>query len=246
MAFYSDFAGHYEKIFPFRKGVLAFLDGQLPEDGRVLDIGCGTGRYCAALDATGRRALGIDLDPGMITEAERLHPAGDFRIMGMEDIRLLPEGSFRGIFCIGNVLPHLPAAGLADFLAVVVRLLEPGGVWIFQTVNFDRLLDLGVYEFPDVVLRRERLIFARSYREIQVDRLEFHTRLSDPRGVIFNGKVTLHPRTSVDYDALHRAAGLVRRAHLADYRGRGFDPAESAGSLFVWEKPAADRPRYGG
>ena len=30
MAFYSDFAGHYEKIFPFRQGVAAFLDQWLP------------------------------------------------------------------------------------------------------------------------------------------------------------------------------------------------------------------------
>ena len=37
MAFYSDFAGNYEKIFPFRKGVLEFLDGHLPVTGRVLD-----------------------------------------------------------------------------------------------------------------------------------------------------------------------------------------------------------------
>ena len=238
MAFYSDFAGHYEKIFPFRKGVVEFLTRHLPEGARVLDVGCGTGRYCAALDATGRRTLGIDLDPGMIAEAERLHPAGDFRILGMEEIKLLPSSSFGGVFCIGNVLPHLPAPGLKEFLTEVRRLLAPGGVWIFQTVNFDRLLDLGVFEFPDMVLKRERLIFARSYRDIQTDRLEFHTRLSGPRGSIFSGRVALHPRTSVDYVTLHRDLGFVRRGHFADYDGRGFDPAASAGSVFVWECPA--------
>lgn len=239
MAFYSDFAGHYEKIFPFRKGVAAFLAEHLPAGARVLDVGCGTGRYCAALDATGRRTLGIDLDPGMIGEAERLHPDGDFRLLGMEEIKLLPTAGFGGVFCIGNVLPHLPAAGLKDFLNEVRRLLEPGGVWIFQTVNFDRLLDLGVFEFPDMVLKRERLIFARSYRDIHADRLEFHTRLTGPRGTIFNGRVTLHPRTSADYAGLHRDLGFARRGHFADYDGRGFDPDESAGSVFVWEKPVA-------
>ena len=238
MAFYSDFAGHYEKIFPFRKGVFRYLDGHLPAGGRVLDVGCGTGRYCAALDGTDRRTLGIDLDPGMIAEAERLHPAGEFRILGMEEIDLLPSSSFRGVFCIGNVLPHLPAAGLKGFLEDVARLLEPGGRWIFQTVNFDRLFDRAVFEFPDMVLKRERLIFTRSYREIRTDHLEFHTRLSGPRGVIFNGKVDLHPRTSVDYAALHRDLGFERVAHVADYEGRGFDPAASPGSVFVWEKPA--------
>lgn len=241
MAFYSDFAGHYEKIFPFRKGIHEFLDGHLPAEGRVLDIGCGTGRYCAALDGTGRRTLGIDLDPGMIGEAERLHADGEFRILGMDDIKLLSSSSFRGVFCIGNVLPHLPAAGLRDFLVEVHRLLEPGGVWIFQTVNFDRLLDLAVYEFPDMVLKRERLVFTRSYRDIQTDRLEFHTRLTGPRGNIFTGTVPLYPRTSVDYDAIHRDTGFQRAGHFADYTGRGFEPAESSASVFVWKKKTRNK-----
>ncbi len=69
MAFYADFAGHYDKIFPFRPAVAAFLDHWMPATGRILDVGCGTGSYCAALDKTGRQTLGIDLDPGMIGEA---------------------------------------------------------------------------------------------------------------------------------------------------------------------------------
>ena len=238
MAFYTDFAGHYEKIFPYRKGVLAFLDDHLPARGRVLDIGCGTGRYCSALDATGRRALGIDLDPGMIGEAERLHPEGEFHLMGMDDVSRLPSSSFSGVFCIGNVLPHLPAASLKGFLVEIARILEPGGAWIVQTVNFDRLLDRGVFEFPDMVMKKERLIFSRSYREICQDHLEFHTRLAGPSGAIFTGVVSLHPRMSGDYTVLHRDLGFSPAGHFADYTGRGFDPAESSGSVFVFNKSA--------
>ncbi len=127
MAFYSDFAGSYEEIFPFRTEAAAFLDHWLLPSGRVLDVGCGTGRYCRHLDGTGRRCTGIDLDPGMIDEAQRLHAAGDFRLMGMEEIGLLGDGDFDGVFCIGNVLPHLPAPQLAGFLGAVRDLLRPGG-----------------------------------------------------------------------------------------------------------------------
>ena len=132
MAFYSDFAGHYEKIFPYREGVFAFLDQWLPRSGRVLDVGCGTGRYCGKLNQAGRACVGIDLDPGMIGEAERLNPGADFQILGMEEIHLLAAGTFTGVMCIGNVLPHLPAGRLAAFLMDVKQLLAPGGVWIFQ------------------------------------------------------------------------------------------------------------------
>ncbi|MEN8007414.1 MAG: class I SAM-dependent methyltransferase [Candidatus Krumholzibacteriota bacterium] len=237
MAFYSDFAGHYEKIFPFRRPVADFLDQWLPNEGRILDIGCGTGRYCEALDRTGRRSLGIDLDPGMIGEAGRIHPEGEFRILGMEQIGLLPAGSFAGIFCIGNVLPHLPAHRLAGFLVDVNTILEPGGVWVFQTVNFDPILGEEDFIFPEINLPTDQLTFLRWYEDIRTDRLVFHTSLAGPEGEIFAGEVALFPRTSVDYDMGHKAAGFEKLGHFADFAGKGFHPGENSGSVFVWRKP---------
>lgn len=238
MAFYTDFAGHYEKIFPFKPAVHEFLAARLPTAGRVLDIGCGTGRYCGSLARTGRACLGIDLDPGMIAEAERLHPDGDFRLLGMEEIGLLPTGAFTGVFCIGNVLPHLPAGRLAAFLIDVEKLLAPGGVWIFQTVNFDPLLALGEFAFPDLDLDDGTLTFQRWYEDIRPDRLTFHTSLLGPDGEIFAGDVLLYPRTARDYLLGHRSAGFEKLGHYADFQGRGFDPDTISGSVFVFRKPA--------
>ncbi|MFT7699074.1 MAG: 2-polyprenyl-3-methyl-5-hydroxy-6-metoxy-1,4-benzoquinol methylase, partial [Candidatus Krumholzibacteriia bacterium] len=133
MAFYSDFAGHYETVFPFRPKTFEFLDKWLPNEGRVLDVGCGTGAYCARLASEGRHTLGIDLDPGMITEAERLYPSDRFQILGMEEVGLLPSEGFSGVICIGNVLSHLPTGRLAAFIMDIHKLLAPGGIWVFQT-----------------------------------------------------------------------------------------------------------------
>jgi len=236
MAFYADFAGHYDKIFPFRPGVAEFLDRWLPSTGRILDVGCGTGAYCAALDSTGRKTLGIDLDPGMIGEAARRHPAGDFQILGMEEIGLLPAGGFAGVFCIGNVLPHLPAHRLAGFLVSVQNLLAAGGVWIFQTVNFDPILGEEDFIFPEINLPGEQLSFLRWYEDIRPDRLVFHTSLAGPQGEIFAGEVPLYPRTSVDYGLGHKAAGFQKLGHFSDFSGRGFHPGKNSGSVFVWQK----------
>lgn len=236
MAFYSDFAGHYEKIFPFRQPVAEFLDKWLPDQGRILDVGCGTGRYCEALDQTGRTTLGIDLDPGMISEAARIHPEGAFQILGMEEVGLLSEGGFAGVFCIGNVLPHLPAQLLAEFLADVHALLAPGGVWIFQTVNFDPLMGEDEFVFPQINLPSGQLTFLRWYEDIRTDRLVFHTSLAGPEGEIFAGEVPLFPRTSGDYVLGHKAAGFEKLGHFADFKGRGFHPGEHSGSVFVWRK----------
>ena len=236
MAFYSDFAGHYEKIFPYRENIADFLDKWLPKAGRVLDVGCGTGRYCASLAGTGRACVGIDLDPGMIAQAERLHPAGDFRILGMEEIRLLPAGEFSGVVCIGNVLPHLSSDRLAPFLMDVKNLLAPGGVWIFQTVNFDPILKGEEYVFPEVKLQSEDLTFLRWYEDIKYNRLVFHTSLVGPEDEIFGGEVVLFPRTSVDYLLGHRIAGFRKLGHFADFEGREFDPTRHSGSVYVFRK----------
>ena len=44
----------------------------LPRGGRVLDVGCGTGRYSFALETAGAEATGTDLSPKMIEKAAEL------------------------------------------------------------------------------------------------------------------------------------------------------------------------------
>lgn len=238
MAFYTDFAGHYEKVFPFRQTTLDFLDRWLPPEGHMLDIGCGTGHYCAGVDGDPRSCLGIDLDPGMINRAEELYPDSRFRILGMEEIGLLERGSFQGIFCIGNVLPHLPAAGLAGFVLDVKKLLAPGGVWIFQTVNFDPLLRTRVqdHRFPVLRLEEENLEFHRWYEDIEGGSLRFHTQLVAAGDVLFQGETALTPHMSVEYLLGHQAAGFELLGHFGDFTGSAFDPSESRGSIFVWRR----------
>ncbi|RKZ11821.1 class I SAM-dependent methyltransferase [bacterium] len=237
MAFYSDFAGHYETVFPFRTGTAAFLQKWLPDKGRVLDVGCGTGAYTRHLKTVGRHGMGVDLDPGMIAQAQQADPGGDYRIMGMEDLEHLEAGSFSGIFCIGNVLPHLPAEQVATFLGHVHRLLEPQGRWLLQTVNFDPLLERTRYDFPVIGDQVKGIAFHRSYRDIVPGRLEFATSLEVAGEVVFQASTTLYPRTSGDYRSAHTAAGFKPLVHVADWSERRFLPGTNSGSIFVWERP---------
>ena len=236
MAFYSDFAGHYETIFPLREAAADFLDQRLPSRGRVLDLGCGTGRYCARLTRPDRPCEGADPDPGMIERARELDPAGAYHLLGMEDIGRLTAGGYVGIFCIGNVLPHMSVTALPTFLARLRDLLRPGDAWIFQTVNFDPLLDLAEYEFPVIRHEGRGLSFRRNYREITADHLVFHTSLADRDGEVFTGATDLHPRTSGQYRALHEGAGFALVDHAADWSGRPYAAAESGGSVWVWRR----------
>ncbi len=237
MAFYSDFAGEYEKIFPLREGTLQFLDRWLPQQGRALDLGCGTGHYCGRLSAMGRDCLGVDLDPGMVLEAERVYPDPIFQILDLEDINILKPASFSGIYCIGNVLPHLPAKKLPEFLATVRRLLEPGGRWIFQTVNFDPLLHLDEYDLPLLDFPEDKLTFQRKYVDDKKGNLLFQTSLKKEGMDIFTGETTLYPRFSSEYLTMNKAGGFNLLAHFADFSGKDFTSDRYSGSVYVYEAP---------
>ncbi len=236
MAFYSDFAGEYEKIFPLRERTLQFLNRWLPEDGRILDLGCGTGHYCGRLAGGDRDCLGIDLDPGMILEAEKNYPKPTFQILDLQEIKVFNSGSFSGIYCIGNVLPHLPSGYLPDFLASVRKLLQPGSRWIFQTVNFDPLLHLDEYCFPDLEFPENDLYFHRKYVNDPQGNLLFQTSLTRGGMNLFTGETTLYPLMSTQYLAMHQAAGFDLLAHFSDFTGREFASGRSSGSVYVFEK----------
>jgi 2-polyprenyl-3-methyl-5-hydroxy-6-metoxy-1,4-benzoquinol methylase len=135
MSFYSEFAEHYETIFPFREEVHAFLRQSFPEAGRrILDAGCGTGDYCGRFAAEGFEACGVDLDPAMIKAARMRYPAATFHCLDMMEIAGLGS-AFDLMFCIGNTAAHLPQAAFARFVQAVKGILRPGGRWIFQVVN---------------------------------------------------------------------------------------------------------------
>lgn len=234
MAFYTEFSEHYETIFPFRKPVLEFLDKWLPQNGKILDVGCGSGSYVDGLNQTGRNCLGTDLDTDMIKVAQERFPGQDFKVLGMEDLKVLPAASFHGIYCIGNVLPHLPSGGLSSFLATVKNLLKPQGVWIFQTVNFDPLLDHSEHSFPVKTYPDQGLEFHRHYRQITPESLVFETRLLKNDEEVFQGKVSLCPRSADHLLKSHERAGFAPQGQFADFSGKAFQSQVESGNVSVY------------
>jgi len=100
------------------------------ERGRLLDVGCGNGRFLAQMRDLGWEVMGVEPDLEAVRIARELF--GLDVVQGtLEEVRL-PEGSF-DVITMNHVIEHIP-----DPMATLVecwRLLKPGGKLVVVTPN---------------------------------------------------------------------------------------------------------------
>ncbi len=236
MSLYSEFAYYYETIFPFREEVYLFLrEHATPPGCTVLDAGCGPGHYCHRFQQEGFRPTGIDLDSEMIAAAAATSPAVAFQAMDIAKLATLKQ-SFRLIYSIGNVVAHLSPERFSAFLSEVYDALEPGGCWIFQTVNWDYLLQLPQYTFPVKTVGDASLSFHRRYLDISAEQAIFEVELMADEQIIFNEQATLYPLTADGYLQRHEAAGFSLEGTYGGFDKRAFSREQNSGLMMVFTK----------
>ncbi len=234
MSMYSQFAVWYDRIFPFSPGVYAFLTHHLGDlGGPVLDLGCGTGDYCAAFTRDGVTAVGVDLDPAMISQARTRGPETEFHVLDMTEFPTL-GGPWNMIYSIGNTAAHLPADRFWSCVDHVGDRLVSGGIWIVQVMNWDFVLGLPSFVFPPKVM--EQAVFHRAYENISPQGLTFKTSLDIDDHHAFTDQVRLHPLPSAEIIAGHEERGFKLVEHVADYAGSAFDEDIFSANIFVFRK----------
>ena len=88
---------------------------------RILDLGCGKGRFATHLTRLGAKVVGLDASFGMLAKAK-----GIARVRGSALRLPFPSGSFEGVMAV-EVFEHLPRWGEAAALDEIARVLRPGG-----------------------------------------------------------------------------------------------------------------------
>jgi ubiquinone/menaquinone biosynthesis C-methylase UbiE len=117
----------------------------LTPEGRVLDVGCGTGALTETLmDYLGPRGVyyGTDVAQEAITFCEQKYRRPNFHFRRNELTRLPIEGLQFDFIYFGSVFTHVYPAEMRTLLVEVSRLLDPHG-----QIVADLFIDPGVHRF---------------------------------------------------------------------------------------------------
>ena len=98
---------------------------------RVLDLGCGSGDFTAALVpavAPGGRVVGVDVSPSQVEHARAHHPGAEFLVGRAQDVGgLFPPASFDVVVSVAT-LHWVPDADQPSVITGLAAVLRRGGV----------------------------------------------------------------------------------------------------------------------
>jgi 2-polyprenyl-6-hydroxyphenyl methylase/3-demethylubiquinone-9 3-methyltransferase len=115
-----------------------FLLAHLPEDARVLDVGCGEGAFSAAIAASGASPIAVDVaDEPLRRLRERFPEVADVRRAEVGKPLPLRDGEADAVWA-GEVVEHVVDVGA--FCAELRRVLKPAGPLILTTPDHPRRL----------------------------------------------------------------------------------------------------------
>ncbi len=96
------------------------------QQGRTADIGCGSGREVAWLNANGYPATGFDPSAGLLAQARARYPDLSFSAAALPELAVVPDASFDNVLC-ETVIMHLARDTIAPSVRRLVAILRPGG-----------------------------------------------------------------------------------------------------------------------
>jgi SAM-dependent methyltransferase len=116
------------------------------KNSALLDLGCGTGNYTAAMQQKAKSVFGIDLSKGMIEQAKAKFPEIEFICGDVSDLPFDSE-TFNGVFAI-QVLHHVKNKEI--FLKEAHRVLRKGGHIAIDSCSHEQMRACWYFDyFPE-------------------------------------------------------------------------------------------------
>jgi SAM-dependent methyltransferase len=95
--------------------------------GITADIGCGSGREVAWLNANGFPAKGFDASEGLLAEACKRYPQLEFAHGELPDLSAIAAKTYDNVLC-ETVIMHLDRADIAPSVRRMLDIVRPGGI----------------------------------------------------------------------------------------------------------------------
>jgi SAM-dependent methyltransferase len=139
--------------------------------GASADIGCGSGREVAWLNANGFPAVGFDASDGLLAQARSRYPDLNFSWAELPALRGLAANTYDNVLC-ETVIMHLDRARIGPAVRRMLDIVKPGGTFYLswrvtedadQRDKHDRL-----YVAFDAALVRAELTAATSLLDEEV------------------------------------------------------------------------------
>ena len=141
-----------------------FLLANVKPGQRVLDVGCGEGRFATELMRAGADVVAADVAEEPLRRARIRHPELELRLLDCAGSWELPDAAFDVVWA-GEVIEHVHDT--AAWLSEVRRVLRSGGALLLSTPAHGRLTLLR--------LALSRRAFAEHF-EPRADHLRFYAR----------------------------------------------------------------------
>jgi SAM-dependent methyltransferase len=167
-SYYEEVAPQFDALRLDREQELAvtcdLVARRHPPPARLLDVGCGTGRYGARLRDAGFHVTGVDISRAQLQYAQGL----DVAVCGSADDLPFEPGTF-DVCLIALMIHQLSVPTRAKAIAECARVLTPGGLLCIKTCShadlaarplatyFPSALAINVARYPDIALLRADL-----------------------------------------------------------------------------------------
>ena len=213
--------------------VIDFL-ADIAGDGRVLELGIGTGRIALPLSQRGVRVHGVDVSKAMVTRLQAKPGGEDIGVTIGDFATATVDESFTLAYLVYNTIGNLTTqeAQVACFRNVAAH-LEPGGVFV---------IEVGVPELQRLSPGETFLVFHMSENRWGIDEYDVATQgLISHHFWIGEGELARFSMPfryvwPAELDLMAQLAGLRLRERWGGWRGEPFT-AESTKHVSVWEKP---------
>ena len=174
LKYYSDNAAQvaqrYESVV---SDLSAHFADSFSKGGKILDIGCGSGRDLAVLHKLGYDCYGVDPVLEFVEIAQRIHPELENRIAfgKLPELQVPFNGNFDGVLC-SAVLMHIDIEQLPATATAIKSCLRVGGRLLYSVpskrtdvVESNRDLN-GRLFIPDQAVRLNSLFSSIGFTEI--------------------------------------------------------------------------------